>query len=141
MTDAHEDERERILERKKQELLEQHGGTSNESNVPDVPDEPIEVRDAAHLEELRSTYPVLLLDCYADWCGPCQMMEPTVQDLATESDAAVAKLDVDANQRIAQQLGARGVPTFVVFADGEPIDRVVGAQDRATLEGLIERAR
>jgi thioredoxin 1 len=68
------------------------------------------------------------------------MMEPTVEALAAESDAAVAKVDVDRHQRLAQQLGAQGVPTLVVFVDGEPVERVVGAQDRATLETLLQQA-
>ncbi len=67
------------------------------------------------------------------------MMEPTIEALAAETDAAVAKVDVDAYQQIAQQLGARGVPTLVLYADGQPVERMVGVQDRGTLEGLIEQ--
>ena len=141
MTDSLENERERILERKKAELLEKHLGETQKSGPNEAPTEPIEVQNGGHLEELLSVHPVVLVDCYADWCGPCQMMEPTIDALAAETDAAIAKLDVDANQGLAAQLGARGVPTFVLFADGEPVDRLVGAQDRATLEGLIERGQ
>jgi len=65
------------------------------------------------------------------------MMEPTIEALAAESDAAIAKVDVDANQAVAQQLGARSIPTLVLFAGGEAVDRFVGAQDRATLESAI----
>ena len=68
------------------------------------------------------------------------MREPTIECLAAEIGAAVAKVDVDRHQRLAQQLGAQGVPTLVVFADGKPVERVVGAQDRATLDQLIQRA-
>lgn len=81
----------------------------------------------------------MLVDCYADWCGPCRMLEPTIEALAAETGAAVAKVDVDAHQRLAQQLGARSVPTLVLYADGEPVERLLGAQDRATLDGLIDR--
>ena len=65
------------------------------------------------------------------------MMEPTIEALAGETDAAVAKVDVDANPGLAQQLGARSIPTLLVYADGEPVDRFVGAQDRATLKSAI----
>jgi thioredoxin 1 len=91
-------------------------------------------------DELRRAvdeHDVVLVDCYADWCGPCQMMEPAIEALAAETDAAVAKVDVDANQAVAQQLGARSIPTLVLYADGEAVDRFVGAQDRATLESAI----
>jgi thioredoxin 1 len=68
------------------------------------------------------------------------MMEPTIAALASDADAAVAKVDVDANPEIAQQLGARSIPTLLVYAGGEAVDRFTGAQDRATLESAIERA-
>ena len=139
------DERERIREQKKRELLDQHGaggGSSEASQSPSAPapSEPIEITGRDHLTEVTSTYDVVLVDCYADWCGPCQMMEPTIEALAAETDAAVAKVDVDAHQRLAQQLGAQGVPTLVVYAGGEPVERMVGAQDRATLERLLQQA-
>ncbi len=82
---------------------------------------------------------VVLVDCYTGWCDTCQILEGTIDALAADTDAAVAEVDVDHHQRLAQQLGARGVPTLVLSADGQPVERVVGAQDRATLEGLIEQ--
>ena len=68
------------------------------------------------------------------------MMEPTIEALAAESDAAVAKVDVDTHQQLAGQLGVRGVPTLVLYVDGTPTERLVGAQDRATLDELLSRA-
>jgi len=132
MSDS-EDELEAIRERKRERLLEQRGEGGNET----APDEPIHVDGESHLQEILDAHETVLVDCYADWCGPCQMMEPTIEALAAETDAAVAKVDVDANQRLAQQLGAQGVPTFVAYSDGEAVERLVGAQDRATLETLL----
>ena len=83
---------------------------------------------------------MVLVDCYAEWCGPCRMMEPTIEAFAAESDAAVAKVDVDTHQQLAGQLGVRGVPTLVLYVDGIPTERLVGAQDRATLDELLSRA-
>ncbi len=147
MSDSNEmDELERIRQRKREKLKEQrHSGTGSESAVGtpesgETPTTPIEIEDQSHFEEVTSTHDLVLVDCYADWCGPCQMMEPTIESLAAESEAAVAKVDVDRHQRLAQQLGAQGVPTLVVFADGEPVERVVGAQDRTTLDQLLQRA-
>ncbi|TKX75638.1 thioredoxin [Halorubrum sp. GN11_10-6_MGM] len=145
--DDAETERERIRERKRRELEERldDGGTlgeAAESGAGDgggsaTPSEPIQVNGTDELRGAVDDHDVVLVDCYADWCGPCQMMEPTVEALAAESDAAIAKVDVDANQAVAQQLGARSIPTLVLYADGEAVDRFVGAQDRATLESAI----
>jgi thioredoxin 1 len=65
------------------------------------------------------------------------MLEPTVEALASDSPAAVAKVDIDAHQGLASQYGVQGVPTLLLFADGEPVERVVGVQDRETLESLV----
>ena len=151
--EAARDERERIRERKRRRLRERlEGGDARDgtagsdadgggdAGVTEAPTEPVDVSGPEALQTLVDDHDVVLVDCYADWCGPCQMMEPTVEALASETDAVVAKVDVDANQGLAQQLGARGVPTFVLYADGQPVDRFVGAQDRTTLEGAITNA-
>lgn len=136
-----EDELERIRKQKREELLERHteGGEGQTEDGPQTPSEPVEITGSGHLDTVVSTYEAVLLDCYADWCGPCQMMEPVLEELAATSDAAVAKLDVDAHQQLAAQLGARSIPTLVLFVDGESVQRLVGAQNRAALETLIER--
>ncbi|SDK92916.1 thioredoxin [Natronorubrum texcoconense] len=142
MSESPDDERERIREQKKRELqqrLENDGELDGTGDSMATPSEPIVIEGQAHLNDVVSTHDVVLVDCYADWCGPCQMLEPTIESLATETDAAVAKVDVDAHQRLAQQLGARGVPTLVLYADGQPVERTVGAQSKGQLEELIER--
>ncbi|MGM0448072.1 MAG: thioredoxin [Methanobacteriota archaeon] len=143
-------ERERIRERKRRELearlgdgesLDGTAGTGTDDRGEGgsaAPTEPIHVNGLDELQRAVDDHDVVLVDCYADWCGPCQMMEPTIEALAAETDAAVAKVDVDANQAVAQQLGARSIPTLVLYADGEAVDRFVGAQDRATLESAID---
>ncbi|OTF04950.1 thioredoxin [Halorubrum sp. SD612] len=141
-------ERERIRERKRRELearldegesLDEAAGTdAGDDGGAATPTEPVHVNGLDELQRTVDENDVVLVDCYADWCGPCQMMEPTVEALAAETDAAVAKVDVDANQAVAQQLGARSIPTLVLYAGGEAVDRFVGAQDRATLESAID---
>jgi len=84
---------------------------------------------------------VVLVDFYADWCGPCQMLEPIVESIAAETDAAVAKVDVDANQQLAAQYGVRGVPTLVLFAGGEKVQEMVGVQQKEALVAAIEQHR
>ena len=100
--------------------------------------EPIYVDGEEALDQIVAENDVVLTDFYADWCGPCQMLEPVVESLAEETPAAVAKVDVDANQMLASSYGVRGVPTLVLFADGQPAERLVGMQDEAQLRSVIE---
>lgn len=102
------------------------------------PDKPIHIDGKTELDDLVADSDVVLTDFYADWCGPCQMLEPVVEALAADTDAAVAKIDVDANQQLASAYGVRGVPTLVLFADGEQVEEVVGVQSEEQLRSLIE---
>jgi len=113
--------------------------TDTSSNDGEAPAEPIQIGSKEELDEVVGSYDVVLTDFYADWCGPCKMVAPVVADLAAETDAAVAKVDVDANQHLAAEYGVRGVPTLVLFADGESVEQVVGAQPREQLQALIEQ--
>jgi len=101
--------------------------------------EPLHVDGQAQLDDIVAENDVVLTDFYADWCGPCQMLEPIVETLAAETDATVAKVDVDANQQLAAAYGVRGVPTLVLFADGEQVEEVVGVQGEEQLRSLIGR--
>ena len=94
---------------------------------------PIHVTDESHFEELLAANPVALVDYYADWCGPCKMLEPTVEEIASETDAAVLKVDIDELQELAGSKGIRSVPTIEFYTDGEAADRVIGVQDKADL--------
>ncbi|MFB6167584.1 MAG: thioredoxin [Haloferacaceae archaeon] len=133
-------DRERIRERKMAELREQltgdgAGATGNAA----ARDEPAHVDGQGDLDRLVGEGGVVLVDFYADWCGPCKMLEPTVETLARETPATVAKVDVDANQALAAQFGVRGVPTLVLFADGEQVEQVSGVRGEAELRSLVER--
>lgn len=103
------------------------------------PTEPIHVDGEADLQEAVAASDVVLADFHADWCGPCRMLEPIVETIAAETNAAVAKIDVDANQQLAAAYGVQGVPTLVLFADGDPVETVVGVQPEAQLRSLVER--
>ncbi len=102
-----------------------------------TPREPAQIDGQSELDEFVSDNDVVLVDFYADWCGPCKMLEPVVETLAAETDAAVAKVDVDENQPLAQQYGVRGVPTLVLFADGMQVEEVVGVQSEEQLRSLV----
>ena len=100
---------------------------------------PIHVDGKAELDNIVANNDVVLTDFYADWCGPCQMLEPIVETLAAETDATVAKVDVDENQQLAQTYGVRGVPTLALFAEGEQVEKVVGVQPEEQLRSQIEQ--
>ncbi|WP_248515838.1 thioredoxin [Salinarchaeum laminariae] len=102
-------------------------------------DAPVAVNGQNDLEELVDQGGVVLADFYADWCGPCQMIAPVVEELAAETEATVAKIDVDANQPLAAAYGVRGVPTLVLFAEGEQVEEIVGVQSKDQLASLIDR--
>ncbi|MDA3846638.1 MAG: thioredoxin [Vallitaleaceae bacterium] len=90
-------------------------------------------------EVLNSEVPVLV-DFYADWCGPCKMVAPSVAQLSTEYEgkAKIGKLDVDANGAIAQQYRVMSIPTLLIFKGGQVVDTIVGAVPKATLEAKLK---
>ena len=131
------DELEEIRNEKLESLKD--GDAGQDASGAEAPAEPIYVEDAQHLQEVADSYGVVLVDFYADWCGPCKMIEPIVEDLAAETEAAVAKVDVDALQQLAAQYQVQGVPTLMLFSDGDVAERFTGVRDRSTLENLIQQ--
>jgi thioredoxin 1 len=129
------------IRRQKMEQLRNRAGDSGEgSDGSDggTPADPVHVDGRGDLDGFVADYDVVLADFYADWCGPCKMLEPVVESIAAETDAAVAKVDVDANQQLAAEYGVRGVPTLVLFAGGEQVEEVVGVQSEDQLRSLVE---
>ena len=92
-------------------------------------------------EVLKADKPVLV-DFYADWCGPCKMMAPVVEKLAQdfEGTAVVGKLNVDENEEIAMRYGAITIPTLIVFKNGEVVKKTVGLQPREDVEQMLRNA-
>ena len=90
-------------------------------------------------EVLNSEKPVLV-DFYADWCGPCKMMAPIVEELATELDgkAKVGKINVDENSDIAVEYNVMSIPTLIIFKNGKEEKRLVGLRDKEELLNLLK---
>jgi thioredoxin 1 len=89
---------------------------------------------------LDSPIPVLV-DFWAEWCGPCRMIAPAIEELAREyaGRAAVYKLDVDSNQDIAMKYQVMSIPTLIIFKNGQPVDQIVGAQPYAVLQQRLAK--
>ncbi len=81
---------------------------------------------------------VTLVDFYADWCGPCRMIAPIIEELATElnGSVSVAKLDIENNQKVTSEYGITSIPTIIIYKDGEEKKRIVGLKDKETLKSL-----
>ena len=95
--------------------------------------------DAALPAELTPGSGLVAVEFGADWCGPCHMMAPALEAVARELEGRVRFLQVDAdtNPRATAQYGVRGLPTLLVFRDGEVVDRLIGAQSIATLRARL----
>jgi thioredoxin len=113
------------------------------SKSVDTADEakPVIVTDTTFQSEVLETSgsrPVLL-DCWAPWCGPCRMVGPIMEQLASESNGRyrVAKLNVDENPRIAAQFQIQSIPTMLIFKDGKLVDRLVGAQPKPAIAARL----
>jgi thioredoxin 2 len=103
---------------------------------------PVTVTDATFAAKVeRSPLPVLV-DAWAPWCGPCRMIAPAVEELATEfaGRARVAKLNVDENPHTAGRFDVRSIPTLLVLVGGREVDRIVGAQPKQAIRERLERA-
>lgn len=102
-------------------------------------DRPVKVTDADFDRVVAGASVPVLVDFYADWCAPCHVMAPTLDEVAHRraGEALVLKLDTDANQATASRFGIRGIPTVIAFRNGKEHGRHVGVADAATLERLI----
>jgi len=89
-------------------------------------------------EVLENSQPVLV-DFWADWCGPCHMIAPAIEEVAAdfEGRAKVGKLDVDANSKIAGQYGIRSIPAILLFKDGQVVDQVLGVAPKSELTSKL----
>jgi thioredoxin 2 len=102
-------------------------------------DKPVTVTDQSFSQEILNMPGVVLLDCWAPWCGPCRMIGPIMEQLAAEAKGRyrVAKLNVDDNPRIASQFQIQSIPTMLIFKDGKLVDRLIGAQPKPAIASRV----
>ena len=96
---------------------------------------PVEVTDSTFDQEVVKADKPVLVDFWAPWCGPCRMVGPVLAEIAEEEQARVkiVKVNVDENQQYASQLGVFNIPTMIVYKDGKPVDKIIGAMPKAQL--------
>jgi len=95
------------------------------------------VTDSNVAEFIQS--PITILQFSAEWCGPCRMLGPIIEDLAKDNtDVTIGKVNVDENSESAVKYGVRGIPTMIFFKDGEVVDKIVGVKSKAELQAKID---
>ena len=93
-------------------------------------------------DDLITRNPIVFIDFWASWCGPCRIMEPIVEKLATKYSGRVlfGKVNVDEEMNISSRYEVFSIPTFMIFKNGQPMDAVIGAVGEASLERLVKNA-
>ena len=100
----------------------------------------VHVTDSSFADDVTNSSEPVLLDFWAEWCGPCKMIAPILDDIAKEyaGKVKVAKINIDENQQTPAQFGVRGIPTLMLFKDGQLAATKVGALSKAQLAAFIE---
>ena len=130
-----DEELEKIREKKMKDMLDK-----DEESNSDWPSEPVKVSDS-DFSEIIQKYPLIIVDCWAEWCGPCRMIGPVVDALAKDYAGKIVfgKLNVDENQKTAMEYKIMSIPTLLVFKDGKLVDQIVGAMPKEQLEPKITK--
>ena len=133
MIDELEEIKRRKLEKLKMKYM--NGGKKMEENSPDVP---LKVTDA-DIETNIKKYPLMVVDCWAPWCGPCRMIGPIIEELAKEMRGKIVfgKLNVDENRETSIKYGIMSIPALLVFKNGNLVDNIIGAMPKEMLLGRL----
>jgi thioredoxin 1 len=136
MENKENNELHRIKLKKMREMMKRIAGQEKKKVLFN---KPVEVTDKTFDETIRNNQ-LVVVDCWAPWCGPCQMVAPIIEELAKQYAGKVlfGKLNVDENPYMAMRYGIMGIPTLLFFKNGELIDRIVGAIPRQMLEQKIK---
>ena len=131
-----DDELEAIKHKKLEELQREAAAKAVMSSIT----EPTVLTDSNFGSEVAK-YPIMLVDFWAPWCGPCRMVSPIIEQLAKEYSGKIAfgKVNVDDNQRIAASFGIQSIPTLMLFKDGKAVDIIVGAMPKAQIEMKLKQ--
>ena len=102
---------------------------------------PVEVTDQDFASEVLQSDTPVLVDFWAEWCGPCRVLGPVIESLSEDYDGRVkvAKVDVDANQQAAMQFGIRSIPTVILFDKGQIVDTFVGVRPKSDYDASLQK--
>jgi thioredoxin 1 len=100
----------------------------------------VAVSDDTFTNEVLNADTLVLVDFWAAWCGPCRVIAPILEELATEHEGKlkIAKVNIDESQEYASQLGIVSIPTMVLFKNGQPVEKIIGAHPKANIVKAIE---
>jgi thioredoxin 1 len=131
-----DDELEAIKHKKLAELQKDAANKAMMSSIT----EPIVLTDSNFASEVTK-YPIMLVDFWAPWCGPCRMVSPIIEQLSREYSGRVAfgKVNVDENQRIAASFGIQSIPTLMIFKGSKAVDVIIGAMPKAQIEMKLKQ--
>jgi len=131
------DELEKIRQKKLKELMERLSGGSGTQQVVNTPLK----ASSANFDDILAKYENVVVDFWAEWCMPCRMIAPIVEELAKEYAGKVVfvKLNTDENPRIAARYSISAIPTLLFFKKGKPVDQIIGAMPKGEIKRWIER--
>ena len=131
---AEDEELERIKRLKFKDLIGKVSGRDENLSRP------VDLTDST-FEKFVQEHPLVVVDCWAAWCGPCRMVAPIIDDLAKSYAGRIAfgKLNVDDNPVVTAEYGIMSIPTLLVFKNNALVDRIIGARPKASLEPLLTR--
>ena len=129
-----DEELERIKAAKLQKMMK---SVASEKRGTDF-NRPVEMTDAT-FKEMIQNHPLVVVDCWAPWCGPCRMVAPIIEELSRDYVGRIlfGKLDVDENRKVSMQYDIMSIPTLLVFKNGKLVDTIIGAMPKQTLEQKI----
>lgn len=135
---SQDNEEAKIMEKKRQRLMDQQHGNKGEAKG-----EPIHLDVQAFKEVVKNSEQPVFIDFWAPWCAPCRMTEPIVEDLAEDFKGKVVvgklNLEEDNNRSIAQKYQVAAIPTFLVFKNGKPVERIIGARNKEAFKETIQK--